>query len=190
MEGADQVLALGRVDAGLAADGRVDHAEHGGGHGDPAHPAQPGRGDEAGQVGGGAAADADDHVGAGEAGLAERLPAVGGDLGGLGLLGVGQLDRDGLEALLGEVLADRLAGPGERLGVQYGHAARAFAPISPGSSPRSRWPTSTSYGVGARRAADLDAGGGRGLGVSLMRPSIGVRRGRPVPRPRGCGRRC
>ena len=47
--------------------------------------AQPGRGDEAAEVGGRAAAEGDHRVGAGEAGLAERLPAVGGDRGGLGL---------------------------------------------------------------------------------------------------------
>ena len=60
VEGADEVLALGGVDAGLAADGGVDHGEHGRGDGDPAHAAQPGRGDESGEVGGRAAADADD----------------------------------------------------------------------------------------------------------------------------------
>ena len=157
MEGADEVLALGGVDAGLAADGRVDHAEHGGGDGDPAHSAQPGRGDEAGQVGGGAAADADDDVGAGEAGLAEGLPAVGGDLGGLGLLRVGQLDGDGLVALLGEVLADRLAGPGQRLGVQYGDPLGRGAD-QPGQFAEELAADQDLVGLGARGAADPDAG--------------------------------
>ena len=146
VEGADEVLALGGVDAGLAADRRVDHAEHGRRDGDPAHPAQPGRGDEPGEVGGGAAADADDDITAGEAGLAERLPAVRGDLGGLGLFRVGQLDGDGLVPLVGEVLADRLTGVGQRLGVQDGDALGA-CPIRPGSSPRSCRPTRTSYGA-------------------------------------------
>lgn len=110
VEGADEVLALGGVDARLAADGRVDHGQDRGRYGDPAHAPQPGRGHEARQVGGRTAADADDDVGPGEAGLAQRLPAVGGDLGGLRLLRVRHLDGDGLEALVGEVRAERLAG--------------------------------------------------------------------------------
>src|SRR3712207_7071391 len=54
-----------------------------GGDRHPAHPAQPRRGDEPGQVGDGAAADADHDVGTGEAGVAERVPAAGGDLDAL-----------------------------------------------------------------------------------------------------------
>ena len=68
VEAADQVLALRGVDAGLAADCGVDHAEHRGRHGDQPDAAQPGRGDEAGQIGGGAAAEPDHRVGSGEAG--------------------------------------------------------------------------------------------------------------------------
>ena len=67
VERADQVLALGRVDPGLAADRGVDHAEQRGRHVHDPDPAQEGRGDEAGQVGRRSAADADDRVGAGEA---------------------------------------------------------------------------------------------------------------------------
>ena len=96
VERADEVLALGRVDAGLAADGGVDHAEQRRRHVHDADPAQPGRGDEAGEVGRRAAADADDRVGAGEAGLAEHRPEERRDLRGLGRLAVGDLERPGL----------------------------------------------------------------------------------------------
>ena len=44
------------------------------------HAAQPGRGDPAGEIGRRAAAEADDRVGAGEAGRAELVPAASGDL--------------------------------------------------------------------------------------------------------------
>ena len=59
------------------------------------HPdaAQPGGGDPAGEVGGGAAAEADDRVGPGEAGGAERLPAVAGDRERLGRLAVRDRQR-------------------------------------------------------------------------------------------------
>lgn len=157
MEGPDEVLALGGVDPGLAADGRVHHAEDGGGHGDPAHPAQPGRGHEPGEVRGGSAAHADDDVGAGEAGLAERLPAVGGDLGGLGLLGVGHLDGDDLEALVCEVATQRLTGLGERLGVDDRDALGGLA--DQGAEFAEELTSDEDLvRVGARRAADLDPG--------------------------------
>ena len=68
VERADEVLALVRVDAGLAADGRVDHAEHRRRHLDDPHAAQPGGGDEPGEVGDRSPAEADDGVGAGEVG--------------------------------------------------------------------------------------------------------------------------
>ena len=60
VERPDEVLAFGGVDAGLAADGGVHHAEQAGGHVDDLDAAQPGGGHEAGQVGDGAAADGDD----------------------------------------------------------------------------------------------------------------------------------
>ena len=90
----------------------------------------------------------------------------------------------GLVALPGQVLAQRLTGLGERLGVQHGDPLGPV-PMSPASSPSSCRPTSTSYGVGARRAADLDT---RSLPRSASCcPSAPVRRG-PLGRPlRGCG---
>ena len=66
VERADQVLARRDVHRGLAADRGVDHRQQRGRHQHQPHPAQPGGGDEPGQVGGGPAADADDRVGAGD----------------------------------------------------------------------------------------------------------------------------
>ena len=71
MEAADEVLAFTGVDSGLSADGRVDHAEQRGRQIHQGHPAQPGGGDEPGQIGGRSTADRDDGVGPGETGRAE-----------------------------------------------------------------------------------------------------------------------
>ena len=68
-EGADQVLALGQVDAGLAADGRVDLAEQRGGHVHDGDAPVVDGGGEAGHVGDHAAADGHDRVGPGQAPL-------------------------------------------------------------------------------------------------------------------------
>ena len=97
MERPDEVLALGGVDPGLPADGRVHHREQGGRHLDDPDPAQPGGRDEPREVGHGAAADADDRVGPGEPGLAERAPELGGDGGALRVLGVGHHGEVGVQ---------------------------------------------------------------------------------------------
>jgi hypothetical protein len=125
MERADQVLAGRGVDAGLAADRRVDHAEQRGGHRHPAHPAQPGRGDEAGQVGHRAAADPDDRVGPGEVGAAQRVPARPGHLERLGRLGVGHLDRPDGQPGRPQCGADPVGQLPQRGGVHDGHLGRA-----------------------------------------------------------------
>ena len=65
-ERADEVLALREVDAGLAADRRVDHAEQRRRHVDDRHAAVPRGGGEPGDVGDHAAADGDHDVVAGE----------------------------------------------------------------------------------------------------------------------------
>ena len=70
-ERADEVLALRQVDAGLAADRRVDHPQQRRGHVDHRHAAMPHRGGEAGDVGDHPAAEADDDVVAGEADAGE-----------------------------------------------------------------------------------------------------------------------
>ncbi len=98
VEGSDEVLALGGVDAGLAPDGRVDHGEQGRRDGDPGAAAQPGRGDEPGQVGDGPAPDPHDRVGPGEPGHAELAPEPRGDVGRLGRLCVGDARPVDLQA--------------------------------------------------------------------------------------------
>ena len=95
-ERSDEVLALGRVHARLAADGRVDHAEHGRRHLHDLDAAQPGRRHEAGEVGDRSPAEADHGVGAGEVGLAHHLPAERGDLDPLALLGIRDLGEEHL----------------------------------------------------------------------------------------------
>ena len=148
VEGADEVLALGGVDPGLAADRGVDHAEHRGRDLDDAQPAQEGRRHEAGQIGRRSPADTDDRIGAGEAGLTERLPAERQHLGGLGLLGVGDLDRMHLETA---ALRGRRGSPARSPTVPAGGSPRPVGRrhrASAESSPSSPCPTSTSYGAG------------------------------------------
>ena len=96
-------------------------------------------------------------VGAGEAGLAERLPAVRGDLDGLGLLGVGHLDGDGLVALVRQVVAQRLAGLGQRLGVDHRDPLRP-ASDQAGQLAEQLPADQHLVRVGAGGAADLDRG--------------------------------
>ena len=62
MERADEVLALGQVDAGLAADRGVDLGDEGRRHLDEGHAAEVGRGEEAGRVAERAAADGDERL--------------------------------------------------------------------------------------------------------------------------------
>ena len=92
VERADQVLALRRVDAGFAAGGSVDHRQQRGRAVHVAHAAHPCGGDEPGQIGGRAPADAHDRVRAGEALLAETLPDAVGHVHGLAGLGIGHDD--------------------------------------------------------------------------------------------------
>ncbi len=97
VEGADEVLAGGEVDAGLAAEGRVDLGEEGGGQADVADAAHVDGGEEAGDVADDAAAEGEEDgvaVGAGEGellgegfDLGEALVALaGGEEEGGGLL--------------------------------------------------------------------------------------------------------
>ena len=69
MEGADQVLAVGRVDAGLAADRAVDLGEQGGGICTKRMPRRRIAGGEAGEIADDAAAERDDQIAALEAQL-------------------------------------------------------------------------------------------------------------------------
>ena len=110
--------------------------------------AQPGRRDEAGQVGGRAAADVDDGVGAGEAGLPEHLPAERRDRRELGLLAVRDLDAVRPRSPgAARSVADRLAGARPaRAGGSPRPGARPRR-AAPGSSPSRPVPTTTSYGA-------------------------------------------
>ena len=114
VERADEVLALVGVEAGLAADRRVDHGEQRRRHLHDPDAAQPGRRDEPREVGDRSPADPDDGVAAGETGLPEKLPASRRDRRGLAGLGVRDLGRDGLEPGVGQAAPDRLAQPAER----------------------------------------------------------------------------
>ncbi len=89
VERADQILAFGDVDGGLAAHRGVGHAEQRGRDEDHADAAEPGRGDEPGQVGGRSTADADHAVGPGDAVRGQPGPQPGRDLDGLGRLAAG-----------------------------------------------------------------------------------------------------
>jgi hypothetical protein len=90
------------------------------------HATQPGRGHEAAEVRGGAAAEGDDRVGAGEAALAERLPAVGRDRCGLGALPVRQAEREHV-VVLDQQVDERLHLLGQLAGIQHGHTLHALA---------------------------------------------------------------
>ena len=125
VERADQVLALVDVDRGLAAHRGVGHAEQRGRDQDDLDPAQPGRGDEAGQVGGRSAADADDAVRPGHVVPREPGPQVRRDLGGLGRLAVGHGLGVHLVAGRGERAAGRAGDLAEALGVDDHHGAGA-----------------------------------------------------------------
>jgi hypothetical protein len=112
VERADEVLALRRVDRGLPADRRVGHAEQRRGHQYHPHPAQPCRGHKAGQVCHGAAADADDRVGAADTGSGQLRPQARRHADLLGRLAVGH--RLGLHGI---------PGPGQGLAHRRGDAA-------------------------------------------------------------------
>ena len=182
VERADQVLAGRGVDAGLAADRGVDHAEQRRRYLHHAYAAQPARGDEPGQVGHRAAADTDHRVGTGEPGRPERVPAPGRDLDRLARLGVGHLDRQrrdtGVRAGIAKQRSPRWRDrrrnaappPGPRLAISAGHAAQQV-PRRP----------STSYGGSA---ADRDRPSARSpAGRSRRSPAAERRHARP-PRPR------
>jgi hypothetical protein len=73
MEGADQVLAEAMIDTRLAADGGVDLRQQGGGHLHHRHPAQQGRGREAGEIADHAAAHRHDRRAPLEAGVQQAV---------------------------------------------------------------------------------------------------------------------
>ena len=102
VERADHVLAGVGVDAGLAADRGVDHAEQRGRHLDDRDPAHPGGGGEAGDVGDRPAAQPDHHVAPVQADLAEHVPAESQHVQVLRVLGVRDLQQVRLAAGVGD----------------------------------------------------------------------------------------
>jgi hypothetical protein len=125
VERADQVLALVDVDRGLPAHRGVGHAEQRGRDQDDLDAAQPGRGDEAGQVGGRSPADADDAVRPGHVVPREPGPQARRDRSGLGRLAVGHGLGVDLVAGRGERAAGRAGDLAEALGVDDHHGAGA-----------------------------------------------------------------
>ncbi len=121
VEGTHEVLALGGVDAGLATHRGVDHGQQRRRQVHDLQATQPGGRDEPGQIRRRTATHGHDRVGPGEVRLPEHLPAEGGDLRRLLLLGVGELDGERLVPLGHEVLADRLARRGQRRRVHHQH---------------------------------------------------------------------
>ena len=74
MECANEILACGDVDRGLAADRRLDHREQRRWHVRDAHTAQVRRGREPGSISDRTAAERDDAAVTSDASLRERLP--------------------------------------------------------------------------------------------------------------------
>ncbi len=97
VETADQVLSFRRVDAGLASDRGVHHAEQGGRDHDQPDASQPGRRHETGQIGGRTTTEADNRIGAGESGIPENRPTPLRDRDTLRVLAVGHIDTDRLQ---------------------------------------------------------------------------------------------
>jgi hypothetical protein len=125
VECADEVLARRRVDPGLAPNRGVDHREQRRGHVHDPHAAHPRRGDEAGEVGDGAAAEGHHDVAAAEADAPAHLPAIAGDRERLAVLGVRHLDPVRVDAGRGELGTDLLGDLAQRRLVDQQGGARA-----------------------------------------------------------------
>ena len=164
VEGAHEVLALGRVDPGLAAHGGVDHAEQGGGHVHHAHAAQPRGGHEPREVGDRSPAHGHDRVRAGEVVLPEDLPAEGRHLDVLALLGVGDLGGERLVALAAQLLHDHVAGAAQRPRVDDEHA---LDPVAEHAGDLAEQPVADEDVVVLGRALPGDGDGRDGAGSGL-----------------------
>ncbi len=125
MKGADQVLAGVGVDAGLAADRRVDHRQQRGRHVHDRHAAQPGRRGEAGDIGRGAAAQADQRILAANADAAQHFPDVTDDRQVLARFGVRDFDLVCVNALVGQVVSNGFGGLRQHRLMQDGDAVPA-----------------------------------------------------------------
>jgi hypothetical protein len=109
VEGADEVLAAGGVDGGLAAHRGIHLGQEGGGDLDEVDAALVDRGGEAGEVAHHAAAEGDDHVAAVELQGQEAVADVGQPLPALGGLAGGNDDGLGGDAGGGEGVGQGLA---------------------------------------------------------------------------------
>ena len=118
MERADEVLALGQVDPGLAADRRVDLGDERRRHLDERDAAQPARGEEAGGVAERAAPDRHERLAALGAQPGQLARGVLDDRHPLGALALRQEDRLDRPAVVGERRRDRLAGRRPRAGLR------------------------------------------------------------------------
>ena len=166
MEGADEVLAGAGVDAGLAADGGVDHAEQRGRHVHDPDAAQPGRGDEAAHVGRRTAADRHHGVGAREPGRTQPLPAVGDHRR--------RSWPPRRRAARGRAPRSPAGPPTARVRAPARPGVRR-RPAAPGSRSSTPWPTSTSYGAApATRIVVMPAASTISRGDLVGRPPVGV----------------
>ena len=157
VEGADQVLPLGGVDAGLASDGGIHHPEQRRRDLDELHAAQPRGRHESGEVGDGASAEADDGVRPGEVGLAHDPPQERRHLDALGRLRIRDLGEQHLVPV--EQRLAQCGGRGAQRGRVHdehlGHTgAEVGCEIEPQAAP-------DQDGVGLR-SRDEDLGGGVG----------------------------
>jgi hypothetical protein len=179
VEGAHQVLADGQVDAGLAADGGVDHAEQGGGQVDQRHAAEPGGGREPGRVGGAAAADRHHRVGAMGGDPRQPLVQAGHHLQPLGVLAGRDLQAVDGQAQAGQRLPGPLGQVRDRRGEHHrgglGAGQRRQQLVEPAEQP-----AADPHRVAAMGGGDVDPGGGRGRvgGAGGQRPAMAPTRRR------------
>ena len=108
-EGADRVLGKVRVDAGLAADGGVDHSQESGGDLQEAHPTQPHGGGEARHIPDRAPAQRDHDAGTVQSVLFQAAQEQAQLLEGFGPLAGGQGHRLRMDAGAGQPLREGLA---------------------------------------------------------------------------------
>ena len=133
-ESPDQILALGQVDPGLSADGRIDLGQQRGGDVHVGGAPVEGCRREPGQVGDDAAPHGDDDVGTAEAAAGEPPAQILDHAERLGLLAVGNgepVERDpGVDRHVDPVLGDhrRPNGPGHGRGHHLGQPVTGAGP--------------------------------------------------------------
>jgi hypothetical protein len=101
---ADEILALSGIDASLAANRGINHAEQCRGHLHKPHSTQPGGRHESGEIGGGSSPDSNNDIAARETGLAQPSPTLLGHLSGLGGLCIRNGKCENLKTVLTKLL--------------------------------------------------------------------------------------